>query len=281
MWPKEKEKLLYIDQLVFRFQDGDKEAGEELSKLFGCHPSGPLRLYIGKYFNLLRFGRFSFNDKDSRKFISCVIADPKLRERLRPAYQYRETKIQTMRYVYKLSELCASIAEDELIQELTYLFLRQAKRYKKKRKHVNFAGYLYNSYRYAVIDYINKRVRKYDPYLHMYSKYELPAFNDELYIDSKTEIDINEITISDVTQIVDDDTLGNSWVRGLTCGPEFRDLNDFQRLILKLHFEDKMTDGKIAERFNMHINTIHKHRKRAENIIKETRERLFKEGYDE
>lgn len=76
-----------------------------------------------------------------------------------------------------------------------------------------------------------------------------------------------------------DEELDINWVRGLTCGEEFKELTHLQRLILKLNYEDGWTDGKIADMMGIHINTIFRQRKKADAIVKETVEKLIQEGF--
>lgn len=279
---KEKEKMLNVDQLVFRFQDGDDEAGEELIRMFGGHPKEEVNFYIGKYFWMLRGDseRFKWKDKDSRKFICCFLEDSEMRKSMKRFYQNGDVRTYAMKKLHKIVDQCKPIEDEDLKQELRLMFIEQAKRYKNISKNINFPGYLFNSYRYRIATMITRRMRKYDPYLHMYSSKQILSLQEDRYVDGGTEIEIEENTFNQL-MLQDDDELGNSWVRGLTCGPQFRDLTSLQRLIIKLYYDEKMTDRAIASKLSMHINTIHNNRKRAKAIIEGTVERLYKEGYEE
>lgn len=277
-----KAQMLEIDQLVFRFQEGDDSAGEELLKRFGGHPKDSVNNYIGKFFHMLReAGRFSFSDKDSRKFICCFIEDEGIRKAMQRHYQTGDVKLFATKKLRKIIDQVKPLEDEELKQELRLMFIKQAKQYKNISKNINFPGYLYNSYGYAVAAFITRRMKKYDPYNHMYTQKQLLHLQEDRYVDKDTEIHLDEKAFQTLPMLAEDDELGNSWVRGITCGPEFKDLTPLQRHILKLYYEDNMTDKQIASQFAMHINTIHNNRKRAIKKIEEAMERLRKEGYEE
>lgn len=268
-----------IDELVFRFQAGDKECGERLLRLFGCHPKDrKLTAYVGKYFRIIRKVTLSFKDRDSRKFISTFIEDPVIREKMRVFYQYGETRRKVSDLLDHLQNLWSSIPDEELKQDLRFLFIRQMVRYKHKREKVFFTGYLYNSYRYAVQNYLRDKFKVNEPYTYLYQSGKLLVYQEDIYEDSDTEIRLDERTFSTQPMLASDDELGNTWIRGFNCRDEFKRLTQWQRLLLKLYYEDNKTDGQIAEYTNMHINTIHKHRKKAEHIVQETAEYLRNGG---
>ena len=269
-----------IDELVFRYQEGCEESGEEILRIFGCHPeSQKMTLYVGKYYSMLRYGKISFSDKDSRRFIACFMVDSELRKKMIPFYQYRDVKEEARRTLEKVVSMLSVVEDDDFKQDLRMLLLQQAIRYQKTKKSVDFTGYLYNSYRYAVKNYIESMFRRYEPYMHM--RKNIIQLEDDKAKDETSGIELGEVIFAEEPMIKAglDDELGNSWVRGLTCGEEFKDVTQLQRLILKLHFHDGVTDGKIADMMGVHINTIFRQRKRACEIIEQAVERLIEEGY--
>jgi RNA polymerase sigma factor (sigma-70 family) len=268
----------HVDELVFRYQEGDEMAGVELLERYGFHQDGSdFTKYAGKYFKMLRRGTFNFKDKDSRRFIQCFAADKDLRDKLVPFYQYKETIERTYELVNKVVFQLKPIDDDDLKQELSILFLIQAGRYEKVKDAVDFSGYIKNSYRYAIKNWIKKITKPAEPYMHM--NQQLMAFADDSYADDDGNYEINEELFAASPMIEMDEEIGNSWVRGLTCGEEFKDLTPLQRLIIKLHDHDGLPDGKIAELLGIHINTIFRQRKKAATIIKETIQDLIKEGH--
>ena len=268
-----------IDELVFRFQEGDGEAGERLLRIFGGHPEDPEPTrFIGKYYLLLRYGKVNFKDRDTRRFIMLFIDDPEIRKKLIPFYQYKEVKSHAIKKVELLVKQLEFIPDEDLIQDLRVLFLTQVKKYNSKRKgKVRFTGYLYNSYRYVVKNHVERILKPKDPLTH--KRQNVIHFQDDRFEDENSEIEINDRIFNDDIRILEDDELGNNWVRGITCGEEFRKLNPFQRLILKLHYEDGYSDGEIGEKLGLHINTIFRQRRATCQIVQKTVQDLIKEGY--
>lgn len=268
----------HVDELVFRYQQGEEEAGLELLERYGFHCDGSdFTKYAGKYYRMLRRGTINFKDKDSRRFIQCFAADKDLRDKLVPFFQYKETIERTYELLNKVVFQIKPIGDEDLKQELSILFLIQAQRYEKVKEAVDFSGYIKNSYRYAVKNWIKKITKPAEPYMHM--NHDLLAFADDAYTDDDGNYEVNEELFAASPIIEMDEEIGNSWVRGLTCGDEFKELTPLQRLIIKLHDHDGMPDGKIAELLGIHINTIFRQRKKSASIIKETIKDLIEKGH--
>lgn len=269
----------HIDELVIRFQNGDEDAGEEILRLFGCHPAEEMSAYVGKFYKMIRYGRFSFKDRDSRRFIAVFIADPEIRQQLIPFYQGADAKVEVKKAVDNLTKMCKILEDEDLQQDLRMLLLQQAKRWKKTSKNIYFTGYLYNSYRFAVKNHIKSLFKSHEPFMH--KPYQMDPVCEELIMDTTSDINLDQIVFEDTPILELDDELGNSWVRGLTCGEEFLDCTPLQRLILRLHYHEGYSDPKIANMTNLHINTIFKQRTKANKIVQATVQRLLDEGYDE
>lgn len=268
----------HVDELALRYQNGDSEAGLEMLERYGFHQDGSeFTKYAGKYFRMLRRGTFNFKDKDSRRFIQCFAADKELREKLVPYYQYKETIERTYELVNKIIHQLEPLEDEDLKQELSMLFLIQVGRYQKVEDHIDFSGYLYNSYRFSIKNWIKKLRKPSEPYMHMHN--QVTGYADNAYEDDDGDYEINEQLFAAAPVIEMDEEIGNSWVRGLTCGPEFKDLTPLQRMIIKLHDHDGMTDGKIAELLGIHINTIFRQRKKCAKIIAQTMKDLIEEGH--
>lgn len=61
---------------------------------FGCHPEEkePTRL-IGKFYQILVYGRINFSmDRRLRRFVSSFMKDREQAEKMRPFYQYSDTR---------------------------------------------------------------------------------------------------------------------------------------------------------------------------------------------
>lgn len=267
-----------VDELVLRFQAGDQASGEELLRLFGGHPDFPEpKSFIGKYYSLLRYGKVNFDDRDTRRFIALYIKDPEIRKQLKPHYQYREAKAKAIKVLdEKVVTPLSVISDEDLLQDLRFLFLMQAKRFRKKRRKVNFAGYLYNSYRYAVKNYLEIYLKETEPFRY---RNLLLRIQDDRLEDEESEIIVIDRNHQNELMIKIDDDLGHNWVRGITCGEEFKNLTPLQRMIIKLYYDEGLSDRKIADKLSMHINTIFKQRKKAQETVIQTVEELIKEGH--
>jgi DNA-directed RNA polymerase specialized sigma24 family protein len=267
-----------IDELVFAFQDGDQEAALELLKIYGGYPiKKDLSLYLGKFYKMLRYGKLDLDDRDSRLFISLFLEDPLMGKEMRKAYQYKPTQQAARRKLQNLEHSLRVMTDDDLKQELIAIFLKVAKKYKKVKKNVDFNGYLYNYYRFEVANFIKKLLQPDE----MYVKHpdRLVRLADDLLEDEDSAIELQESILLNLPMIQAEEELDVNWVRGLTCGEEFKELTPLQRLIIKLNYEDGWSDGKIADMMGIHINTIFRQRKKADAIVKETVEKLIQEGF--
>lgn len=261
-----------VNELVFSFQAGDLESGEELLRRFGGHPSQPrMTSFLGKYYTMLKSVNLNFKDKDTRKFLSLFTKDKETRDELKPFYQYADTKAKAIRIADTIRGICAVVPDDELRQELRFLFLRQCMRYKKTKEYVWFPGYLYNSYRFSLYHYIDDVSKSGDYY---YRASKMTYIQDEAHVSEATLIKLNPEAFITTPILQFDDELGNSWVRGITCAEEFLPLTPLQRLIIRMSLYEEKSDREIAEKTFLHINTINRHKLKAIKIIKAERLRL-------
>lgn len=271
-----------IDDVVFAFQNREEEAGLELLSIFGgdLQEEGLIK-YLGKWYKLLRNGNIDFKDKDTRKFISMFIKNKEERLNLQKWYQYSPTVIEAQKAMDQIVSLLAQIEDEDLEQDLRMLLFQQASRYKKTKKSVDFYGYLYNSYRYALKDHINGMLKGGDVYF--YRQSFVGGYQDELNWNGENDFDIKEFNEEEVMMMnpLKDDEIGNSWVRGITCGEEFKELSTIQRLIVKLHDYEDWSDKRIADSTGLHVNTIFKNRKKSYTTIQLTIAELVRDGYYE
>lgn len=275
---KPNEEQYNIENIVSRYQSGDSEAGGELLSIYGGEfYYKNLSLYIGKYYKMIRYGKLDFKDRDSRLFIRLFMEDENMRKEMSRSYQYKATKKAAVRKLASITESMKVVENEDLKQDLCMLLLQQAMRYKKTNR--TFGGYLYNSYRFAVANHIIKLLKPAEPYIHMPK--ELMRIADDRLKDDTSDIKINDSIFTDAPMIFMDEELGNSWVRGITCGDEFKNLSPLQRMIIKLNYYDGWSDGKIADMMGIHINTIFRQRKKADKIVQDTVHQLLQEDNDE
>lgn len=247
----------FIEDLVRKFQEGDGDAGGRLIQAF--------KPYMSKYIKILCSGLLDLNDLDSRKFISLFIADAAVRRDLARALQPTHVRSEAYKSATLLARLCQPMDKEDIEQELALVLLILAKRYKKKGKK-NFCGYVYNSYRYELQRRLADMTK--DPIV--YRADTNISYHDEenLAVSSGNELP-KDIDSTDTTiRKAFEDELDNSWVRGITCSEVFYKLTQFQRLIIKMHYYDGLSDPKIADKLGMHINTIFRQRRNAINKLR-------------
>jgi RNA polymerase sigma factor (sigma-70 family) len=246
-----------IDELVIRYQNGDKDAAQSLIRTF--------KPYMSKFLKILKDGLINLDDKDSRKFIRLFIGDYEARKKLLKVYQPTDTRHKAYNAAAFLQDVCKEMSYEDIMQELSMILLIVAKRWKKKGKKINFCGYLYNTFRFEVYRRFKSMIE--EPLV--YRADVNLSYNDESYINEIEEIENDPRIYTDELMMLFDEELGNSWIRGLTCDDIFADLTPFQRLILKMKYVDNKSDVEIANRTGIHRNTIRRHRERAELILKE------------
>lgn len=259
-----------IDEIVKAYQQGNKLAGEELLRIFGCHPEDTVSKYIGKYYDLLRYGKMDFSNRDLRRFVSLFIADPDTRKALVPFYQYGNVKAETMKIVGMLTERFEVVEEEDLLQDLRLLLLQQAMRYQKKGQKINFCGYLYNSYRFAVKHYYKWVFED----LLIYADEELDEYGEDEGIDIE-----DEWFFEDKYFEHEESELGFNWMHNRSTTFPFNRLSTYERTVLFLYYEKNHTDLEISKITGYHEDTICRHRKRIKLKLEDILARG--EGYDD
>lgn len=258
-----------VDELVVLAQQGHQKATESLMRLYGWNDASSPTHFIGKYYDLLVYGKINLKDKDTRRFLQLYMKEKDMRNKL--VYHYQDyvgslAAQETANYLQKKTE---TIDKDELKQELVALFIESVLKYERKNKEIDFSGYLYNSYRYKVYHFLRKRIFKFD----VLNQAERIDYVDEDIEDVKARIEPQEswfdrFYASDLKR----DELGIFWING-RCGSLFEDLSVFERTLLRDRYFYKQTDGQIAKAYGYHINTIYNRRHKAlEKLINKKRE---------
>lgn len=263
---KRKDPHNDINETVKAYQQGNKLAGEELLRIFGCHPDEAVSKYIGKYYDLLRYGKIDFSNKDIRKFISMFAYDRELRNKLKPFYQYADTKAATIKIVLNLVDRFKKVEDEDLLQDLRLLLLQQAMRYEKQGEKITFCGYLYNSYRYAIVNNYKWLFQDllYSP------NTELVGDIAEYAHDESSDIEIEDAWFfEDVYFKNEKEELGFNWIHNTTATFPFNKLSVYERTILFLSYEKGNTDKEVAEITGYHEDTIFSHRKRIKAKLKD------------
>lgn len=250
------EKYKQIDILVDGYQQGNSASAEKLVEFFDP--------FLKKYLKIIKGGVISLSDKDSRKFVSLFMADAIARKGLQKSFQSTETRNKAYQAVVMITGMTKNIPDEDLEQELICILLLMAGRYKKRGKKINFCGYVYSSFKFEVYRMLSKLTM--DPLVHGCDL--ALRFNDEAYIDEDNDVESDDAIYIEELMMILDEELGNSWVRGLTCGEEFEELTPIERLILRMKYQEGRTDIYIADRLQMHRNTVRTQRIKAIDKIK-------------
>ena len=253
-----------IDKIVKDYQQGNEKAGEELLRIFGCHPQESVSKYIGKYYDLLRYGKMNFDNKELRRFISMFISDKQARVGLVNHYQPTEARAVAMAAVQNLVERFKVVEDEDLLQDLRLILIEQALRYEKQGTKKNFFGYIANSFMYRIKHY----------YKWVFADL-LASATREFDVDVDNEIDeFSEIQIDDDWFVEDvyfaneQEELGFNWIHGKTTTFPFNQLSKYERTVLYLHDEKGMTDKEIAHTTGFHEDTIFSHRKKIKEKLR-------------
>lgn len=252
-----------IEELVFEYQAGSSNAGLEIIRSFGYDPiTKELSRYIGKYFNLLRYGVINFKDKDTRLFIRMYVSDQAVRDGLIPFYQYADIKKAARKKVQMINFRLRHLTDEEIINDLCYILLKLAKRYKKKGSKKNFCGFVYNKsfrgelkthYKYLFEDLL-------------YSK-DIEPLED--FIDEDSEITIDDKWYLDLYFEKENQELGFNWILGRTATFPFNQLTRFERTLISLYDHKGMTYEEVGAQMGYHRDTIWSKRKQIKNKIQE------------
>lgn len=234
------EEYTRTDELVYRYQQNDKDAALELIESF--------KPYMNKYLALLKARSVNCSDIDVRRFLALFTSDIEVRKLLKSkATSY---KINCIIYdlVDQINKQLTYISSQDLEQDMCRILLMQASRYQDQGK--NFCFYLYNTFRYEL-----KRT------------VEVYVSDPINYTLSYEEVETDNLLVTDPDQmdflVEADDALDINWIQGLTCSDLFFDLCETDRLILKLHYEMKYNDQKIADILGVHKNTVFRRRSKA------------------
>lgn len=251
-----------IDKEVFAYQRGEEGAAERLLTLFGGDTGE--EKYLGKYISLLKDEVYDLRDKDTRRFLQLYMKEGG--KSLTYRRHKKEARADAARVAGRLAYMMEEVAREELVVDLQVLFLQQASRYKKTKRAVDFRGYIYNSFRYAVFNHLKRTIFRPD----VLNLRERESYDDELFGGE-------DIIIEDEwfypEGYFDDGELGLDWVNG-RCNAVFEELTSLERLILRMYYEDGKNDGEIAEHLGFHRNTVLRHRHHAKASLNKTLETL-------
>lgn len=229
-----------IDNLVVQYQDDDKDAANKLIQMF--------ENYLNKYLYLLKRKKISYKDIDTRKFLALFTDDIEERKLLKSPVNSSNVNQLAYKIAEKLSQQLKNVAEEDIKQDLSMILLILAARYKNQGK--NFCLYVFSTFRYELKRTVESYVND-------------PANYSINYEDLENDPTMSDNYSFEATLIESDDALDINWIHGITCSDEFMDLSTMERLILKMHYELKMSDPAISKILGVHKNTVFNRRTKA------------------
>jgi RNA polymerase sigma factor (sigma-70 family) len=244
-----------IEKLVIEYQNHNPDAALELIELFN-----PL---FNKYVKIIKTGAVDLSDYDSRFFISMFIIDPRLRSGVRNNYYLAKNRDAAYRVADFICNGCCSLSEEDLMQDFSIILLKLASGYKLKDR--SFVSYTGTTFKYEVSQLIRKILG--NP---LTSAIPINLDNEET-LDTRY-IHKNDIIVDDIFPSNEIDELDNNWVYGITCNEVFCELDNFERLILKMSYVDNMSDIEISEKTGYHRNWIGIRRRTA---IEKLRQKIY------
>lgn len=254
--PKSAEEWQEVEDLVMtyqsQFEDESKRDYAELAMISLLERFYPL---FKKYLVLIKSAQINFNDSEMRRFVLNFIGDAKLKMALKRQKQSIEIRIPIHQCFNFVKETYGSLDEDEIMNDLKFLFMILARRYKQMGR--NFCAYIYNAYCYEVARHVKKfidnpanihyRNIEYEDYMQKstdeFSTEDVP-FDEKLF---ETEIGVPD----------------SAWISGLGCSDIFEQLTPLERKLLAKYYLEDYNDRQIAEKFGMHINTVNARRRGA------------------
>lgn len=257
-------------QLVLKAQEGNSQAMDKLLFDYGYRQDAPWEAYLGKYLDLLLYGKISLKDKDTRRFLQLYIKEPTKRNLLKNRYQNYLGIMAGQDVANYLQSKSQIMDTEDLKQELVLSFVQSIQRFEPIKKDITFSGYLYNSYRFRVYEILRVNVFKNEVLIHPDKKREEEDFHDPRQDIEPQEWWFDRFYAAEI----DRDDLGIFWLNG-RCGELFKPLTTFERMLIRdVYFLGK-TDGEFAEEYGYHINTVFKNRHKAINkLIKKKKETL-------
>jgi hypothetical protein len=244
-----------VDELVIIYQDKrSKKAAALLIKAFSH--------YLTKYYRLLRTGDFDIKDKDLRRFVSLFMFDVNLRGKACKSFVLPDVQKEIYLTATFISDSLAVLQDNDIKNDIHLAFMKLADRYLKQSEKVNFAGYVYNAYKFELFRTI--KVYTTDPLTCAFST--IIRFNEESYLDNDEEEPCTyEMKYASLTY----DELDNDWMYGKSCHEMFSDLTPLERLILKRNYYEGLSCESISKQTGYHHNTIQNKKQRAKEKLLE------------
>lgn len=247
-----------LKKLVEEAQSGDPASLEELLIRYGWSEDYKYTHFLGKYVDLLWYGKFDANNKESRKLIRLYIKDPIVNQKLKWPKMDANTFYTAQRTAnYLQDHIRQFYSLGELKHELVIVFLDLLHHY-EKQPGIDFSGYLMGYFRYKVYAFLQKDCFSYDGLLT--ERADTLPHNIASSKDYYREITYDVIDYRDKLDLF--------WING-HAGYYFQSLSKLERIILRDWYLYDKTDSEIARNNGFHRNSILNKRHKAVSKLKE------------
>lgn len=236
-------------EIVARYQAGDEEAAKELMKMFSN--------YLAKYFNLLYYNRYGFDDYDLRQFIGLFIKDNAargalLRNKLRGDNLRKVRKAMTgINYmILRYNE------ERDVWNTIHMTFLYTCDHYTPQyndRGLIPFSGYLYNYFYYMMKKNVETML------IDQLGRKTFPLFDestDEEESGGHVGFSAPVPDFDEEAMFLSADMIDERWIAGDTAYPPFDRLTVQERQLLKWRYIDGDYTADIVARTTETPNTV-------------------------
>ena len=223
-----------VDELIKKHKKyHDEESALELFKAFEG--------FILKYTYFLKNGHVKINDKDLMSLAGLL-----------GIKNYQNNPIKTMFDSWEIHDI---------FNELYLLFLICINQFVRRKEGPYFTGYLYNSYKYYVKDWISKLS---EDILNTNKVYLISDLNSDIDIDENSDM-FTSSKYREMENVVFEDKKVDTIKYDNICFTEKTTLTNFEKYILYLYYGKKIRDKEIAELLGirrLHVNIIRNKAKR-------------------
>lgn len=237
-----------MEQLTADYQNGNQDAAIQLVDAF--------RGYMMKFQQIVCGGPINLKDPSIRMFLGLFLPRGTT---IAVQHNYIANSSRDFHNTASLiREIFSPYDQEEIEQELVCTLLYMAKRHQFNLEFPKFHMYVKKAYHF----YFFRQLKALAPSIAVAMEFD--------HADNTVSIDMDEIDRPCVQTVFNpeiDDDMDENWIAGITCSAAFLELTPFERRIIKMHYYDKMTDAKIADRLGRTRGTITKIRNNAKGKI--------------
>ncbi len=254
-----------------RYQAGDSEGALFMLAAFSDFLEGFVMLLRGQSVKRMTYSH--------RIFLSNFVKNSGLARSLKGKAPIGQAFLAAEAAITSVSIQLRPIDEDDLRQEVIEIFLGTLRRYRSRNNENFLVPYILKSFPYALTRRVQQLIK--DPLVNLASDKILSLetlgsihernadYNPFMNRPSVRDV-VKHLTTSmeENVQDVEEDELGNSWLRGDSCDERLSILTRSERKILKRFYHLQMTDNQISKELGVSYNTAIRRRHHIEAKLK-------------